>query len=135
MNGGKKYFLIWCCGALLYGLVEVIARGYTHWTMAITGGFTLIVLYLINRALRGRSILLRALAGSAAITAIELTVGVIVNLVLRWNVWDYSDEMFNFLGQICPKISLYWFALCVPVMIACDLADMRLGSENHEEAT
>lgn len=135
MSAVKKYILIWCSGALLYGLVEVIVRGYTHWTMAITGGFTLIVLYLINRALRGRSILLRALAGSAAITAIELTVGAIVNLTLGWNVWDYSDEMFNFLGQICPKISVYWFALCVPVMIACDLADMRLEGRGHEEVT
>ena len=129
----KKYLFIWCLGAIAYGLVEVLARGYTHWTMVITGGFALLMLYGINKRMAKRNLLLRCLAGCLAITAAEFAVGCVVNLALGWNVWDYSDEAYNLLGQICPKITAYWFLLCIPVMIGCDLFD-RQTQEYQEEA-
>lgn len=133
MNNTKKYLFIWCLGAIVYGLVEVLARGYTHWTMVITGGFALLMLYAINRRLSGSNLLLRCAVGCIAITAVEFAVGAVVNLALGWNVWDYSDEAFNLLGQICLKTSFYWFLLCVPVMIGCDIFD-ESATENQEEA-
>lgn len=128
----KKYLFIWCLGAIVYGLVEVLARGYTHWTMVITGGFVLLMLYFISKRLINRNLLVRCFAGCIAITAVEFAVGSVVNLALGWNVWNYSDEAYNLLGQICPKITLYWFLLCIPVMIGFDIFDSRVADYQED---
>lgn len=46
------------------------------------------------------------------ITAAEFATGLVVNLLLGWQVWDYSAEPANLLGQICLRYSFYWFCLC-----------------------
>jgi hypothetical protein len=33
-----KYMITFLMGYFLYALIEIFARGYTHWTMALTGG-------------------------------------------------------------------------------------------------
>ena len=43
-----------------------------------------------------------ATAGALIVTAYEFTVGLIVNVKLGWDIWDYSSIPFNILGQICP---------------------------------
>jgi len=42
-----------------------------------------------------------------------------VNLRLGWNVWDYSAERLNLLGQICPRFALLWLLLSVPGLWLC----------------
>ena len=37
-------------GAVAYGLIEVAVRGYTHWTMLLTGGAVMMLLNLINQS-------------------------------------------------------------------------------------
>ena len=116
-----KYILIFLIGSAGYSGLEVFWRGYTHWTMAVTGGVCFLIIYLLNGVLRTENILLKCVAGSAVITAAELLVGVTVNLILKWNVWDYSSLPFNFMGQICLKYSLLWFFLCMPLSGICTL--------------
>ena len=103
-------------GAYAYSLVEIIWRGFTHWTMALTGGLCLTLLSGICRRTRRRPLLVCCLYGALTITAIEFIVGCIVNLLLGWKVWDYSARPLNILGQICPLFTLMWFLLCIPVM-------------------
>ena len=98
-------------GAVLYSLIEIVFRGYTHWTMTLTGGAVFLIIYSFNKRMRGTSLLLRCAAGSAVITAIEFAVGCVVNLWLKMDVWDYSDKPFNLLGQVCPLFSVIWFFL------------------------
>jgi uncharacterized membrane protein len=50
--------------------------------------------------------LLRCLVGCGIITSPEFIVGCIVNRGLHMNVWDYSAQKFNLLGQICPLFSI-----------------------------
>ena len=77
-------------GYFCYSLVEIVLRGYTHWTMCLTGGFAMAILYAINS--RRTMTLIRSCAlGTLLITAIELTVGIFDNIIMHWNVWDYSD--------------------------------------------
>lgn len=45
------------------------------------------------------------------ITFIEFVSGCILNIWLGLNIWDYTDEPFNILGQINLKHSFYWFLL------------------------
>lgn len=114
-----KYILIFLVGSAGYSALEVLWRGYTHWTMSITGGTCFLIIYLLNGVLQRENLLIRCLAGSLVITAAEFLVGVTVNLILKWNVWDYSSLPFNFLGQICLKYSLLWFFLCMPLAGLC----------------
>jgi len=87
-------------GAVLYGALELLWRGRTHWTMLILGGVCFAVMYLI--ATRSTWPLLQKWISSAAvITALEFLAGAAVNIRLGWDVWDYSDQPFNLFGQIC----------------------------------
>ena len=38
-------------GFFLYAMFEIGERGYTHWTMALTGGVTMAVLYSMDERL------------------------------------------------------------------------------------
>lgn len=113
--------IVCCAGALGYALLELLWRGYTHWTMVVTGGVCFLIIYKTNLKLNKKSILLKSFIGAGVVTSIELIVGSIVNLELKWNVWDYSSQPLNFLGQICALYSLFWFALCFPLSPLCKL--------------
>lgn len=111
----KERTIEFAVGAAGYSGIEIAVRGHTHWTMTILGGLCLILLCWIARSQAGRPLLVQAALGAAGITAAEFCVGVVVNLALGWNVWDYYKEAGNLLGQICPKFSFYWFLLCIGV--------------------
>lgn len=40
--------LIFILGGAAYGLLETLFRGYTHWTMVLTGGACVLTLYLLE---------------------------------------------------------------------------------------
>ena len=126
-TGVGKYIIIFGLGAFIYGAIEVIVRGYTHWTMALTGGAVMALFMLINRS-RNVNILLRCLLGALVITSLEFAVGAVVNLGLGWDVWDYSEKPFNIMGQICPLFTLGWFALSLPGFMLCTAVEKRLSS-------
>ena len=126
-TGVGKYIIIFGLGAFIYGAIEVIVRGYTHWTMALTGGAVMALFMLINRS-RDVNILLRCLLGALVITSLEFAVGAVVNLGLGWDVWDYSEKPFNIMGQICPLFTLGWFALRLPGFMLCTAVEKRLSS-------
>ncbi len=114
-------------GAVAYGLIEVAVRGYTHWTMVLTGGTVLVILNHINQT-KDMNILTKCLLGAAVITSLEFCVGMIVNVGLGWNVWDYSDKPLNVWGQICPQFMIAWFFLSVPAYVICSYVEKRLNS-------
>lgn len=105
---GEKFFLF-LIGAFMYSLIEIAARGFTHWTMFLTGGFCLMVMYDMDYILRNLPLGVKCIAGALLITAVEFTVGIIVNVRLHWNVWDYSGKPLNLMGQICFPYSIGWF--------------------------
>lgn len=116
-----KYIFLLYVGGIIYTIVELIARGYSHWTMFILGGICFIALGMINESLRrDTSILLQMLMGCAVITALEFLTGCLVNIFLGWNVWDYSNKFCNFLGQICLENCVYWYLLSAVGIILDD---------------
>jgi len=117
----REYAGLFLVGAVGYSLLEILWRGYTHWTMGVTGGLCLSTLYRVSGAVKRWSTAARCALGSAIITAYELAVGWLVNLKLGWGVWDYSDLPFQFRGQICLLYSAIWFLLSLPVFGLCYL--------------
>ena len=125
-----KHSILALCGAFLYGLIEIAVRGYTHWTMLILGGFCFLVLGWLNEYIPWEwAITTQALAGSAAITIAELLTGIVVNLQLAWDIWDYSDKPYNYLGQICAENTFYWFLLSFVGIILDDYLRYRFFDE------
>ncbi len=111
--------VIFAIGAAGYSLLEILWRGYTHWTMALTGGVCLAAIYALEKRLRRCELWLKCAVGTSVITAAEFLVGCVVNRGLGWAVWDYSGRRGNLLGQICPLFCLIWFALCTALFPLC----------------
>lgn len=124
-----EYAVAFLFGFFLYAMLEIGGRGYTHWTMGVLGGFSLTVLYSMEQRLNEPRWVC-ALLGTLFITAAEFTVGVFDNLIMGWQVWDYTDRSFNVLGQICPLFSALWFILCFPAFQLCGM----IYRQYHREA-
>ncbi len=116
-------------GGIAYGLIEVVFRGYTHWTMVLLGGIVLVLLNMVNKS--RISMWIKCVLGATVITSLEYSAGMIVNVALGWNVWDYSDKMLNFRGQICPQFSIAWFFLSIPAYWICGKISEKLSSEKY----
>ena len=107
----KESFLF-IVGGIIYYLIEVIARGWSHWSMFLLGGLCFIIIGLLNELYEWETPFQnQCLLGSIVITILEFVTGVIVNVCAGWNVWDCSDRPFNLMGQICLQNSIYWIFL------------------------
>ena len=109
--------LLFTLGTVGYPIIELLWRGRTHWTMALAGGLSMVLLLMISRT--SLPLPLMWLAGALAITAVEFAIGCIVNRWLHLGVWDYSALPMNLLGQICLPFTAVWFALSIPGIALC----------------
>ena len=119
---------VFLIGSCTYSCIELVWRGFTHWTMGLTGGTCFCILYNVYTRFERLSLFRKCAIGSAVITAAEFIVGCIVNLQLRWDVWDYSSLPFNLLGQICPLYTGLWFLLSLPIVGATHYLNRSLFS-------
>lgn len=102
-------------GGMTYGLLEIVWRGYTHPSMVLTGGVCFGMMLAVNRYCVRLPLVLRSGLCALGITAAEFCVGFVVNRLWHMEVWDYSDEWMDLLGQICPLYSCFWFLLSFAV--------------------
>lgn len=108
-------------GGAVYIMMELLWRGYSHWTMFIVGGLCFVLIGLINEFYTYEMPLARQmLIGACIVTLVEFISGCIINLWLGWNVWDYSDMPFNVLGQVCLPYMVLWFLLSGAAIILDD---------------
>ncbi len=98
-----------------YPLLELLWRRHTHWSMAWAGGLAMLALFPCAQSKPLRFCLRAALV----ITAIELVFGVLFNIILKANVWDYSKIRWNLWGQICLPFACLWFLLGLPIRWLC----------------
>lgn len=113
----KENTVIFTIGAGGYGLIEILWRGYTHWSMLCAGGIVFLGMSRIASALKKASAIIKGIVGGAFVTAVEYAFGIVFNVILKKNVWDYSRMPFNINGQICALYSVLWVLLsiiCVP---------------------
>lgn len=108
----SKYVFLFSFGGQVYYILEVLWRGWSHWTMFILGGMCFISMGLINEILSWKTPLIyQMLLGGLITTILEFVCGLIVNICLKWNIWDYSNIPYNLLGQISLRTSLLWCGL------------------------
>ena len=116
-----KLTFLFVVGGCLYAAIEVLWRGYTHWTMAVLGGACFVICGSLNEWLSWDTPLwIQALICCLAITAAELVAGLILNVWLGLNIWDYSGLPYNLAGQICLGYSCLWYLLSILAIILDD---------------
>lgn len=121
------YAGIFCFGAGAYTIIELLYRGYTHWTMTLTGGLCLMLLYYIFTKKNEYSLLAKSIIGALVITGVEFVVGCIVNLYLKWNIWDYSGMYMDILGQVCLYYTFMWFLLSAGIAAAMKIIEKQFA--------
>lgn len=100
-------------GGLLYIMFEMLCRGHTHWTMLVVGGICGFMVGELDDILPWKmSFIMQCILGGLVVTVVEFISGCIINLWLKWDVWDYSNIPFNLLGQICLSFTALWILVC-----------------------
>lgn len=116
----EKWLILWVIGGFIYFLIEIMWRGYSHWTMFVLGGACFLMLGSINNVFPWEMPLWKqVLIGTFIITIAEFFTGCLVNIKFGWQVWNYSHMPGNILGQICPQYILLW----VPVSLVGIIVD------------
>lgn len=134
MNKVVKELVLYLIGGYCYTVVEILFRGRSHWSMAIVGGLCFVLIGGLNNWFPWNWSILRQMAISAVIvTIIEFFAGIVLNLVLKWNVWDYSNMPFNILGQICVPFTVAWFLLSLVAIVLDDFLRYAFFGEKFPE--
>jgi uncharacterized membrane protein len=116
-----KYLFLFVFGGGTYYAIEMFSRGYSHWTMFVLGGVCFILCGILNEWQAVRFTLLQQMVLSMLmITFLELSCGVILNMWLKLNIWDYSRVPLNVYGQICLPYACVWFGLSAVAIVADD---------------
>lgn len=110
-----------CTGGLLYVLIEILWRGYSHWTMFVVGGICFVLIGMINEFFTFEiPLAMQMMIGSCIVTLVEFASGCVINLWIGLEVWDYSDMPLNVLGQICLPYMVLWFFLSAAGIVLDD---------------
>ena len=120
----KNYLIKELILLILFGItycgIEILYRGRTHISMLFVGGLCAVLIGMINEITPKMNIILQMFIGAVIVTIIEFFSGYIINIILGLNVWDYSNLMFNYKGQISLIFTVIWFFLSAPVIYLDD---------------
>ena len=117
-------------GGMIYFSIELAYKGDSHFSMFITGGAAFLLIGGINSYFdRNMPLIKQMLLSAVIITLLEFISGVIVNIGLNLNVWDYSHIPFNCMGQICPRFFFIWFVISLPGIVLDDFFRYRMFGE------
>lgn len=114
MKKMSEYLVLFALGGTIYYSLEMLFRGFSHWSMFVLGGFCLVFFAQQGLWVKWEDPLwLQLIRCVIFVTAGEFITGIIVNKWLKWNVWDYSDQPFQLFGQICAPFTILFSGLCV----------------------
>lgn len=117
----SKNLFLFAVGGLLYYLIEILWRGYSHFSMFVLGGICFVLIGLINEFYDWETPLWQQMLIAAVIvTVAEFVAGLILNIWLGLDIWDYSGLPFNLLGQVSLGYSALWFLLSLPAIVLDD---------------
>lgn len=129
-----KYLILFVIDGLIYVLAEITFRGRSHISMFILGGICGVLIGGLNNWYTWKmSLLTQMTISTLIITSLEYITGVIVNIGLGLNVWDYSNLPFNLHGQICLYFSVLWFFVSLFAILLDDWLRYKLFGEEIQE--
>lgn len=116
-----KQCVLFYLGGMLYMLMELLFRGWSHGSMFLAGGTCFLLLGKLARQRPRLTAVPRGILGAVVITAVELAAGLLVNREYR--VWDYRNTPLNFYGQICLPFSLVWIPVALGAMVVYEVTE------------
>jgi uncharacterized membrane protein len=125
-----KELILFVIGGAAYVCIELLYRGYSDISMFFVGGLCFVIVGLLNEKYPWEMPLIsQQFISAIAVTIIEFISGVILNLVLKLDVWDYSHTPYNLLGQICLLFTVLWFFLSLLGIFVDDFIRWKLFGE------
>ena len=135
-----KSIVLWCTGGILYYYMEILFRGYSHISMIICGGVCFLLVGNMGQMIINhngsniKTILTIMICGTFIITSAEFVTGLLVNIYMGMDVWDYSEMRYNLMGQICPFFSLLWSFVSLPCVYLSGIIRKYIFEESVESA-
>lgn len=132
-HGVSRIGLFLSCG-LIYCMIEILYRGYSHWSMFVLAGLLgVFCVDPINNILSfDCDYIIQILVSTVLCTFAEGITGIIVNIWLGLNVWDYSNMRFGtfFFGQ-CNIVFCGAWALIIGLfaIFYCDAYNYYIAKE------
>lgn len=116
-----KIIILFIIGGTIYVSLELLFRGRSHISMFILGGLCFVLIGGINNYISWEMpLILQMIIGAVVITTLEFITGYIVNIKLGLNVWDYSNQPLNIMGQICLSFSFLWMLISLIAIVLDD---------------
>lgn len=106
---------------LVYYFLELLWDNNSHWTMIVLGGLCGTLIGLLNeyKFTWDMPLFKQVLIGEIIVLPLEFLAGVILNILLKLDVWDYSNLPFNIMGQS----SLLFAFIFIPVILLAIVID------------
>ena len=134
-----KWITLWLWGGFIYYCMELIYRKFSFPSMFVVGGICFLIINFINKYLPWRmNFFLQCVIGAVCVTIIEFISGLILNVWLKWDIWDYSDISINIsghniplhiMGQICVPFMIIWlFPVALGILLS-DVLNWKLFNE------
>ncbi|HIU49389.1 MAG TPA: hypothetical protein IAB04_08470 [Candidatus Avimonoglobus intestinipullorum] len=129
-----KYIVLFLIGGVLFNLVEFLWRGYSFFEMTIVGGLCFVLIGGINELFPwDMALTSQMLLSAAAVTGVELVAGLIFNVWLGLGIWDYSDQCYQFMGQVCLLYFNLWFLLSAIGILLDDFIRWKFFGEEKPQ--
>lgn len=119
--------LLWTWGGTVYFFLEVIYKTIRGRPEQISWTMLLVALILCIPVERCGSecewytpLPIQALGCTVLVTIVEYCAGMVLNVWLGLNIWDYSNIPLNFHGQICVPFMVLWYVLCLVFIVVFD---------------
>lgn len=130
----SEYLFLGASGGSVYYMFEMMFRGFSHWSMFLLGGICLIFFAQQGIWTHWKAPLWKqVLWCSAFVTAGEFITGIVVNKIMGWNVWDYTDQPFQLMGQICLPFAVIFSGLCAGgILLSGTILHYLYGEEKPE---
>lgn len=113
---------IFLIGGTVYYTIEILYRGYSHISMFILAGLISITIALMNDFCYSfeTDYIIQVITAAIIATIGEGFTGILVNIILKLNVWDYSGLWGNFFfGQCNIFYCMAWIIICffgIPIL-------------------
>ena len=118
-----KLGLFLSCG-FIYCMIEILFRGWSHWSMFVLTGFLgVFCVDSINNVLSfDCDYIVQIIISTILCTIGEGISGIILNVWLQLNVWDYSKMTFGtfFFGQCNVLFCFAWMLIISIIIFYCD---------------
>ena len=117
LQNSLRFLILWMITGMLYYTVEGIWRigngGWANIVMLPIGGLCGVLVGSLHKIPRFYSmrVITQALLGTCIVLIIELLTGIVLNRWLGLQIWDYTGQPGNIMGQICLPYGVLWFAI------------------------